>query len=135
MRRGFSVLILCGAADALIRTAVASYSTRPAAVCLRRPVCPIRLCDAASPEEPPATLLGGKPLLEGDMLVHKDEESTAWWRAVAREVIGKRVHVSFRTSLRSVGSQPLIEALMNLLVGKIGAAGTRALTEAPRAIE
>lgn len=42
------------------------------------------LCDTEA-------VLGGRPLQEGDALIHKDKESDAWWRAEAREVIAGRV--------------------------------------------
>lgn len=40
-------------------------------------------------QPPPA--LNGRPLVQGDMLIHKDEESMAWWSAQAVEVEGDRV--------------------------------------------
>ncbi|KAL1525056.1 hypothetical protein AB1Y20_019929 [Prymnesium parvum] len=54
----------------------------------------ILMCDLAGSEQPPA-LLSGRRVVEGDLLVHKDAESQAWWRAVAREVVGNRVLVHY----------------------------------------
>lgn len=52
---------------------------------------PIALCAEAEP--PP--LLGGTPLLTGDPLLKRDEESDAWWRATVVETSGEKVLVHF----------------------------------------
>lgn len=40
-------------------------------------------------------LVGGQPIVEGDGLIVRDEESSAWWRATVRELQDGRVKVHF----------------------------------------
>ena len=62
-----------------LRSAIASQ--RPARFAL--------MCAEAGP------LVGGKPVSMGDGILHRDEESNAWWRATVKDVDGSKVLVSY----------------------------------------
>jgi len=85
LRMRAATLLLCvlpAAAGSFVRAPLCRLSVPP------RRSSTVVLCDADA-------ILGGKPLLVGDQLVHKDLESNAWWRASAMEVVGERVLIHY----------------------------------------
>lgn len=47
--------------------------------------------ESADPDGPTSRLLGGREFSKGDMVMHKDPESKAWWRAEALDFAENRV--------------------------------------------